>query len=729
MKKPHSLDYRALRPVLKAGTLAFKTTNDLKRLNHCIGQERALQALRFGLETKHQGYPLYAMGSSDLGKHELVREWVAAYAKQRPTPNDWCYIHNFDNPSKPTALALPPGIGHLLQQDMKTFVDEMSTSAQSIFESKQFRAEMKKIAHFSNKKFKLESNASSPSVKIKELSREKFLKEKRLRFKLIKAVISPPITVLKRKYKKYLPITKYLTATYKDILEHVDDLMHLDENTNALLFSPEQMTLAKYGVNLMVDNKDLKGAPVIFEPVPHYSNLICRIEYIQQQGNLVTHFTLIKPGALHLANGGYLIVDIRKMRKQPELWEIFKSTLYAQNIKIEPIERAVHTAKLISISPMPIPLQIKIILLGDRNTYYDLCQEDTDFTKLFKVIVDFDEDVDRNEKNIKLYAQLIGTLVKREKLLPFHADAVAAIIDFCSRLSEDIEKLSTHLRAIEDLIIESNYWAAMRHVKIVRASDVETAIHAKAYRTDRTRELYYEDIKRNFIIIHTRGESIGQVNCLSVRKVGYFSYGHPTRVTARIRKGKGRIIDIQREIKMAGPQHTKAGLIIANFLASRFSSDQLFSLSASLSFEQVYGYTDGDSASVGECCALLSAIANIPIRQSFAVTGSIDQYGEAQAVGGVNEKIEGFFDVCTMQGLTGHQGVLIPAVNRKNLMLKDSVVEAAKQKKFTIYLIDTIDDAMTLLTGLPVGKRQKNGEFTKDSLYYIIEKKLRGFAR
>jgi lon-related putative ATP-dependent protease len=729
MTRPKPLDYRALKSGLRAFLPPFRTTNDLKQSHPTIGQSRALEALHFGLRIQHRRYHLYAMGSPGIGKHAVVEQLVRDYAKRMPTPPDWCYINNFESPSKPIAIALPAGMGRSLQRDMKAFVEELGTIVQSMFDSKQFRSEMRKIDKFYNKKFKQKTSTGSTEDRIKVFSKEKFEKEKLLRVKLIKSVIVPRIAALKRKYKKYIEIKKYLSAVHQDILAHVNDLMRVDETTHTWPVLTEHIMLAKYSVNLLVDNKGLKGAPVIFEPNPNFSNLICRIEHLPQQGSMMPHFTLLKPGCLHVANGGYLMLEIRKLRKHAEAWEALKSALYAQSIKVEPPERTPTLVKPISLEPTPIPLSIKIILLGDRNTYYDLCQEDVDFAKLFKVIVDFDESVDRDEKNIKRYVQWIGMLVKRDQLHPFHRDAVAAVLDYCSRLSEDAKKLSTHFRDIEDLMVEANYCALLRHAKLVRAKDVQTAIYAKAHRVDRTREMYYEDIHRHFIIIHTKGKMVGQVNCLSVRQVGHFSYGHPTRVTARVRPGKGQLIDIQREIKMAGPMHSKAGLIIANFLASRFGADELFSLSASISFEQVYVWTDGDSASVGELCALLSALAEVPLEQSLAVTGSIDQYGEVQAVGCVNEKIEGFFDVCKRSGLTGRQGVLIPSINQANLVLREDVIAAVKAKQFFIYPINTIDEAMILLSGKSAGERQKNGEFAKKSIYHIVEKKLKRFSK
>ncbi|MCW5584423.1 MAG: AAA family ATPase, partial [Gammaproteobacteria bacterium] len=415
--------------------------------------------------------------------------------------------------------------------------------------------------------------------------------------------------------------------------------------------------------------------------------------------------------------------------KNHEAWEALKRALYAGRIIIKPIESESESVKSLSLEPTPIPLNVKVILIGDRNTYYSLCQRDPDFLELFKVAVDFDEQIDRNKKNIQLYAKLIGTIVQRKKLSPFHSSAVAEIIDYSSRLAEDVKKLSTHIRSIKNLIIEADYWSKRNAKKIVDAKDVKYAIHAQIHRMDRARDIYYQDIHRKFIAINTSGQSIGQVNCLSVRRVGSFSYGHPTRVTARVRLGEGKIIDIQREIKLAGPLHSKATFIILSYLSSYFSKNQPFSLSASLAFEQVYCWTDGDSASVGELCALLSALAEIPINQFLAVTGSVDQHGNVQAIGGVNEKIEGFYDVCKEKGLTGNQGVLIPSVNAKNLMLREDILEAAKTKTFFIYSINHIDEAIYLLTGLNPGKRNKDGNFSRNTIYYKIENRLQQFSK
>lgn len=732
MKRPKPLDYKCLRQKLNLSQLDFVTTEKLKILNEFIGQERALEALSFGIGIKSQGYNLYAMGPPGIGKHSFIKMMLEKHAAEMKTPPDWCYIHNFEAPEKPVAIRLPAGQGLTFQQDMKSLVDEMLSNILSIFESDEYQLGMKKINDYykvKRVKFRKKNKKNMTTGKVLYLFKERNQKEKTLQSTLLSSVIKPLIRKLKKKYNEYTIVTDYLSAVEADVLQHADELIKPDEKTNLLAFSLENPALTKYKVNLLVDNSKLKGAPVIFEENPVYSNLISRVEHLTHLGTFVTNFTLIRPSSLQIANGGYLIIEARKLKKNRDAWEALKSALYTRKIKIEPVQQMSDLVKPVSLEPEPIPLDIKVILLGDRNTYYSLTQNDPDFTQLFKVPVDFDEEIDRNKKNIQLYARLIATIIQRDKLRPFHSSAVAAIIDHSTRLAQDIEKLSTHIRDIEDLILEADYWADLARNKNVKASDVGRALAAQIHRMDRARELYYEDITRDFIIINTEGKLIGQVNCLSVRRVGNFSYGHPTRVTARVRQGKGTFIDIQREIKMAGPLHSKAGLIIASFLASRFNPDQLYSLSASIAFEQLYCWTDGDSASVGELCALLSSLSELPLHQDLAITGSIDQYGEVQAVGGVNEKIEGFFDVCKAKGLTGKQGVLIPAVNKENLMLKDEIVEAVKAKKFAIYPITSIDEAISLLTGMTTGQRNDQGRYTKNSIYYRIENRLKLFTK
>jgi len=729
MKKIKPVGYNLLRKKLDTDQLDFKTTQKITPLSGFIGQERALEALNFGINIHKKGYNLYAMGPPGIGKHSFIMLILDEHITKMPVPPDWCYIYNFDMPEKPIALQLPAGKGLVLQQDMKFLIEELSQVIVSVFESDEYRHGIKKInEYFKLKRAKKRKKTTNPiQEKIPYLYRERHEKEKELEKGLLTIMVEPIVNKLKKKYRKYPEINTYLKKVQNDIIDTASD--YIFEKNKLLDFPLDNPDLVKYKINLIVDNNKLKGAPIIFEETPHYSNLICRVEHTTKQGVLATNFNLIRAGSLHRANGGYLILESRKLIKNQDAWEALKSAIYSEKIKIEPTPQASNSIKTISLDPEPIPLDVKIILVGDRNTYYTLCQDDQDFAKLFKVPVDFDEQIFRSQKNILLYARLIASIAHDEKLRPFHISAVSEIIDHSTRVTEDTEKLSTYFHLIKDLTLEADYWASTKNKKTVDDTDVKKAIQSQQHRMDRTRQLYYEDISRNFIMIDTEGKRTGQINCLSVRKVGNFSYGHPTRVTARIRAGKGKLIDIQREIELAGPMHSKAGIIIANFLASRFNPGELFSLAASLSFEQIYCWTDGDSASVGELCALLSALAETPLKQSLAITGSIDQLGKVQAVGGVNEKIEGFYDICSVKGLTGKQGVLIPAINIKNLMLREDIVEAAQQKQFFIYPIETIDDAMTILTGLEVGERDDQGHYPEGSVYFKVEDCLQKFTK
>jgi len=729
MKKIHPLNHKQLRKKLNHKELGFNTTNDLKILPQSFGQERALTAVKFGIGIQCQGYNLYAMGPSGIGKRSLIRKILEMEQQKHFTPSDWCYIYNFEMPEKPIALELPAGMGSILQRDMKIFIDEVASNILPVFESDEYYLELNRINRIFNRKREKVSKKTQTD-KIPYLYKQQHLKEHELQLRLTNAVVKPLIQRLKQKYKKYNNIIAYLNAVLKDIVTHVHDVIKQDEETNVLSFSLESPILLRYQVNLLVDNKNVEGSPIVFEDNPSYSNLISRVEHTTQFGALITNFTLIKAGSIHKANGGYIVIEARKLKKDPRAWEGLKRALYAKQIAIDPVENITsNSVKPISLEPMPIPLNVKVILLGDRHTYYYLCNNDPDFNELFKVAADFDETISRTKKNIDLYARLIATFVKREGLRPVKANAVAEIIDHSTRLAEDNEKLSTHIRVINDLILEADYWSSLKNKKMIDASDIIFAIHAQIYRLDRTREIYYEEIYRKFILINTKEKLIGQINCLSVVKVGKFSYGHPTRITAKVRLGKGKFIDIQREVDLAGPLHTKGGLTIANYLSSNYHPEHLFSISASLSFEQIYGMMEGDSASVAELSALLSAIAEIPLKQNIAITGSLDQYGNVQVVGCVNEKIEGFFDVCNLKGLNGQQAVLIPTMNAKNLMLREDIVEACKAGKFAIYTIDTIDDAIYLLTGLPAGAREENGRFPKNSFNARVEEKLKEYAR
>jgi lon-related putative ATP-dependent protease len=540
------------------------------------------------------------------------------------------------------------------------------------------------------------------------------------------------IDELREKYVELPNVVSYLDEVEKDVVKNVDEFRELLKSAEApqmpgirqvrSLVGPTMFR--RYQVNVLVNHGKSEGAPIIFEEYPTYNNLIGRIEHIAQMGALVTDFNLIKPGALHRTNGGYLILDAQQVLLQPYAWSGLKRALRAQEVRIEPLGQALSLVSTVSLEPESIPLDVKVILVGERRLYYLLYLYDPDFSELFKVAVDFNEEMPRTLENSQLYARLIATKARLENMRPFSREAVARIIEYSARVASDAEKLSAHMLSLADLLREADYWADEAGNGIVTAADVEHALDAQIQRADRVRERVQERIQRGITLIDTDGEHVGQVNGLSVIELGNFAFGQPSRITARVRLGKGEVVDIEREVELGGPIHSKGVLILSGFLGARYATEQPLSLSASLVFEQSYGGVDGDSASMAELCALLSALARVPIKQSWAITGSVNQHGRAQPIGGVNEKIEGFYDICRSRGLTGKQGVMIPESNVKHLMLRQDVVETAEAGQFHIYPVQTVDQAMELLTGVPAGERDTEGDFPEGSINQRVEARL-----
>ena len=520
-------------------------------------------------------------------------------------------------------------------------------------------------------------------------------------------------------------VCEYLEHVEQDVIEHVRDFKQVSEPQPFLFAGPAKSdALRRYKVNVIVDHDKETSAAVVYQDLPTYSNLVGRIEYQSQMGTLVTDFTFIKSGDLHRANGGYLILDADRILRQPFAWEGLKRALRSREIRIEALEKAYGLMHTTTLEPEPIPLGVKVVLVGDRLLYYLLSRYDPDFADLFKVAADFDEHVARDEDSSMLFARLIARICSEEKILPLSRDAVARVIEHSARLSQDAEKLSVNLRSITDLLREADHHASKAGRTRISRDDIYTAMEARIFRHDRVREQAYEAIQRELIKIDTIGEQVGQVNGLSVISMGNFSFGQPSRITATTRLGDGKFMDIQRETELGGNIHSKGVLILTNYLASQYARDYPLSMFASIVFEQSYGMVDGDSASLAELCALLSALSNIAIRQSFAVTGSVNQRGEVQAIGGVNEKIEGFFDVCCQRGLTGHNGVIIPRSNVPHLMLRRDIVEAAGRGEFGVYPVDDVDDAIELLTGIESGARDDAGVLPPDTVNARVEQAL-----
>lgn len=746
-----------------------------------------MDAVRFGSGIRHEGYNLFVLGPSGMGKLSLVRQLLEEKAIQESKPADWCYINNFSQPHKPHVLKLPHGRGEELRLYMDKLINYLRGAVPALFESDEYRTKAKAIQRkFSEQQehalMELRADAEKQEIvllqtpdgfafspahgdevispdeydklpqeererieaAIAELQerlekilshlpqwrRERSERMRQLSREMMLSTVEHMLNELRAIYSDLPDVLRYFDAVQQDMVEHVDDFRKQEESVSVSGMTVTlHQTFHNYQINVLVSNNKESGAPILSEDNPAYSNLVGRVEHIAQFGALVTDFTLIKPGALHRANGGYLLLDVRKVLMQPLAWEGLKRALQSREIRIESLGQMYGLISTVSLEPEPIPLDIKIVLFGDRLFYYLLQEYDPEFSELFKVAADFEEHIERNADTHLLYARLIATLARKEGLLPYDRYAVARVIEYSARLVGDGERLSMHMRSVADLLREADYWAREAGHVVVTVSDIQQAIDAQIRRQDRVRDRLYEAILRDTLMIDTQGKVVGQVNGLAVIELGNFVFSQPTRITASSRLGKGELINIEREVKLSGAIHSKGILILSAFLAARYARNQPLALSASLVFEQSYGIVDGDSASLAELCALLSNLADVPIKQSLAVTGSVNQLGQAQAIGAVNEKIEGFFDICAARGLTGDQGVVIPAANIKHLMLRQNVIAAAEAGQFHIYAVDNVDQAINLLTGLPAGEADVNGEYPEGSLNQRVAVRLNELVR
>ncbi len=767
----HSCDISALQ---------FTTTETVEPLSASIGQERAVEAIEFGVGIAHEGYNLYLMGSAGLGKHALIVDLLQQQRHGVPTPADWCYVANFDDPHRPSAVRLPSGRGRRFRADMEQLVEDLLTAIPAAFQSEEFSRRAEAIQ--GELKEREDEAASAIGHKAKErgialihtpngytlapvreghiLNAEEFAglpeeekerigklidelreelqkrlrqvplwqKEMRRRFKelhreITETTVATLIGELEIDYADLPEVLDHIAALKRDVVEN-SELFQLGEGGEGKVPDPDDPQFTRYRVNLLVDNGDLDGAPIVYEDNPTYVNLIGRVEHIARMGALVTDFTLIKPGALHRANGGYLILDALRLLTNPFAWDAIKRVLRSREIRIASLERLLSLVSTTSLEPESIPVRLKVVLVGDRLLYYLLKAHDRDFSQLFKVAADFAEDVPRDPDNDAFFARLVASLQQEKKLLPLTRDAVALVIEQAARRAADGERLSVHLGSLSDLLQEADYLAQQARDGAIRQQHVEDAVTAQRRRLDQLRERLLAEILRGTILIDTYGVQLGRVNALSVVDLGDYAFGTPTRISATTRLGNGEVVDIQREVEQCGPIHAKGVFILSSYLGRRYSRLQPLCLQASLVFEQTYGVVEGDSASLAELCALLSSIGDIPVRQSLAVTGSVNQHGQVQAIGGVNEKVEGFFDLCAARGLTGVEGVIIPDANRKHLMLRRDLVEAAKEGKFHVYAVKHVDEAMELLTGQPAGIPNPAGRYPTDTVNGQIQYRL-----
>ncbi len=778
MTAPEPLSLSRLYRVCDAGVFDFETTAELKPLERPPGQERALEALTFGAGARGEGFNLFVMGPPGAGKLEMVRRFLAARARDEATPSDWCYLHNFVEPNRPLLCRLPSGQGERWRQDLQQLIEELRTTIPATFESDEYQgrlqelqqqlsrrqreafeevheeAEQKEIALISTpsgfsfapmkdgevldpdqfqklseeERRRIQQTIEGLQHRLQQVVQQipKWRKEvhdqvRQLNEEMTLLAVGQHIQELHQRFGAVPAAAAHLDALRDDIVENVDVFRSGDQ---------EQMDqlLTRYTANLLIHHKPESGAPVVYEDMPTHQKLAGRIEHWVQQGALITDFTLIRPGALHRANGGYLIVEAHKVLLQPFAWETLKRTLFAGELRLESLEKLYGFWSTVSPEPEPVPLEVKVVLLGDRMLYYLLSAYDPEFSQLFKVEADLEDDLPWDDENQRLYARLIATIAQREQLRPFHRGAVARLVEHGARMADDSERLAARGRPLSDLLHEADHHAAEDGAEAVTGAHVERALAAQERRASRLRDRTLEMIRRGTVVIHTEGRHTGSVNGLSVLQLGDHAFGRPTRITATARPGRGQLVDIEREAKLGGNIHSKGVMILSRFLAHRYAPEGELSLSASLAFEQSYGRIDGDSASVAELCALISAIAETPIDHALAVTGSVNQLGEVQAVGGVNEKIEGYFEVCRDAGLHGGHGVALPATNVPHLMLRREVREAVEQGRFHIYPLTHVDDALELLTGLPAGARGEDGRWPPGTLNRKVADRLERFA-
>ena len=773
----------SLRAVCDPNTLGFETTLDLTPLTgKVVAQDRVKHALEFGLGLKDLEYNIFVAGAPMSRKTETIKAYVQELAAKEPSPPDYLYVHNFKEPERPRVLILPSGLGRTFKTDMESLISSLRAYIPEVFESEDYtnrrealvrqftqarnailqeldaraskegfilnitqsglmifpgkdgkpmsEEDLKALSEEERESLRERSNALHAEMneainKIRKMEKEFHEAEKKLDQDMALSAVGHYIEEVAEKYAKFPQVTEYLREVENDILKNIDDLKKKPGTPSPFPFPVPEPSFTQYQVNLFVDNSETKGAPVIVENNPNYSNLFGGIERRAQFGALVTDFTLIRPGSLHRANGGYLILNVLDLLRWFFSYEALKRCLKEREIKIEDLAEQLGFISTRTLQPQPIPLNLKVILVGDPYIYQLLYIYDEDFQKFFKIKAHFDSVMRKTPEHVQEFAALVAGYVKEENLLPVHKTGMARLIEYAQEITGHQEKLTLQLKEVLDIVKEANFWAKNNTHNVIFGSDIDKAINEKIYRVDLPEEKLQEFIEDGMLFIETEGAVVGQVNGLSVYMLGDHAFGRPSRITAAYSLGKEGVVAIDRESQLSGNVHTKGVMILAGFLKSRFAQDKPLTLSATLTFEQSYGLVEGDSASAAELLALLSVLADVPLKQNIAITGSVSQRGEIQPIGGVNWKIEGFYKVCQARGLDGSHGVIIPKANVKDLMLKKEVVEAVRQGKFHVWAVGQIDEALELLTGLPAGKRLPDGTFEPDTVNYKVDQTLR----
>ncbi len=767
-------------------SLGFRTTEELGTCEEFIGQERAVESIKFGLGMEHRGYNLYLAGPLGVGKTSAIKTILSKIAKDRPAPADWCYVYNFSNPNEPKALSFTNGMGKVFKKDMEGLLEMLRINTPKAFESKEYEEEKQRVINESQRvkglifdelqkkasddgmqiqftptgiitiplfnekpitqedynkldefnkedirkrKEKIDSEVAEVFKKVRKLEKDAMDKVKELEKRVALFVVRDLIEGIREKYNTYPDVIDYLDMLQKHILENIDNFLQDKgpEGGQSMPFMPPQQkpTFTEYQVNVFIDNSNSEGAPVIFETHPTYTNLIGSIEREVRFGVLFTDFTMIRPGSIAKANGGYLVVEAIDIFKYPFVWDSLKKVIENEELRIEDVYQH-YGMSTIGLRPEPINLNVKVIIIGNPWIYQMLYAYDEDFRKLFKVKADFDSVVERTAEILPKYACFIKSTCDNDNIRQFDRTGVEALIEHCSRMAGDQNKLSVQFGAIAKIIREADYWAGTgNNNKYVGREHVGRAIEEKIYRSNMIEEKIQERIENGIILVDTDGDVIGQINGLAVYSFGDYAFGKPSRITCETFMGTEGVVNIERKARLSGNIHDKGVLILSGYLGAKYARNKPLSLSASLGFEQSYEMIDGDSASAAELITLISSLSGVPIKQRFAITGSVNQKGQIQPIGGVNEKIEGFYYVCKAKGLTGEHAVIIPHQNVRHLMLKNEVVEAIRNGKFHIYPVETVDEAIELLTGMEAGKRTPKGEFEKGTVNYLADKRLK----
>ncbi|MCI9039684.1 MAG: AAA family ATPase [Clostridia bacterium] len=792
MKKTNELNYNQLKMVCNPERFEFTSTADLDPIDTGIGQDRGIKALEFGLNVDVRGYNLYVEGPSGVGKTMYTRNYLDVISKKKKAPQDWCYIYNFDNPNEPVAVSLPAGGGKEFCDLMDHFIDDVKIDIKSTFNNEEFEKEralikqefeekrnvlMEKLNQKSSQ-YGFQVKASQTGIymmpvvngktiaeeefnkldedvrreyedksgivqqhimeaigEIKSIERESAQKIEEWQSNVALLTVNTHINYIKSKYKRHKKINHFLDSIKKDILKNISHFIADDKNDKqqaqqAQNVKPELVKpWLNYRVNLFVDNSRLEGAPVIMDSNYSYHNIFGKLEYENYYGALKTDYTKLKPGLLHQANGGYIIFQATDLLSNSLCYEALKKALRTKELGIENAADPRSSMVMISLKPEPIPLNLKVIIIGEENIYQTLLAMDNDFRKLFKIKVEFADDAPLTTENVNKLARFIAGYCTQEELPPLTKEAVAKMIEYASKIADNQEKLSTRFSDLAQIIGEAATWARMSRSKTVNGEHVEKALKESVERVKKYDSRYMEMIEENTLLIETSGFTTGQINGLTVMNIGTYSFGKPVKITANTYTGKSGIINVEREVELSGSTHSKGVLILSGYLGEMFAQDIPLSLTASICFEQLYSGVDGDSASSTELYAILSSLASIPINQAIAVTGSVNQKGEIQPIGGVNDKIEGFFQICKMRGLDGTHGVMIPKQNVRNLNLSEEIVQTVKEGKFHIYAISNIEEGIEILTGVPAGKKDSEGHFPAGSINYLAYEKLKKYAQ